>query len=274
VNSQDTDFVAVFAPVTYRGYIVRAAPVDCAEALVQEYKRRYLQFQETWKLPIPDVNAHKRITDLAAGLENLFPLSAPPIRYLLVPTRTGAWTAIFTNNSYDENQEFMAGLNRLLGSRVVYYSSREHTLKKVRSDRYVGHWGAHSIYIFDSGKPFEPDRVISCVKENGGWKFDQFGKPLPFEDVARYELPVKRERFNGRILREYLAAMGLFPYESSFFRISRAEPGILVERTDPGSQKEIINYMPQWKIDELWFSELSIPVRVFKVRERPEKSNS
>ena len=157
-----------------------------------------------------------------------------------------------------------------MGGRVIYYFSAEHTIKKIGKkkkegrDLYVGHWGGHALYIFDQGKPFEPDRVISCIKENGGWKFDQFGKPLPFEDTRRYTLPRKQDRFDAQLLRDYLKAMGLYPYEAAFFRVSEIDPGVLVERTDSGSEKEVIVYLDESTIKEKWYMELCIPLQDFK----------
>jgi|GEM_PF-4897857 len=43
----------------------------------------------------------------------------------------------------------MASLNRRVGGRVIYYFSRENTLRKVGKNRYVENWGGHALYIFD-----------------------------------------------------------------------------------------------------------------------------
>lgn len=260
------EILAAFAPVTFRGYLVQANIPLCAEAIISEYKRRYIEFEHVWHLPIPTLRLQTGITELAQGLKSLYPLTKPPTRYLVVSTEAAGWTAVFNNNSYDENQEFMAGLNRIVGGRVVYYFSVEHTLKKVRSNRYVGQWGGYALYIFDTGRPMEPDRVISCIKENGGWKFDQCGEPLPFEDINRYRLPIKRDRFDGQLLRDYLKAMGFCPYDVSFFRVSDTHPAILVERMDSGHEKDPIRYMSESQMEEQWYMELGIPLRVFKTR--------
>jgi len=46
------------------------------------------------------------------------------------------------------------------------------------------------------------------------------------------------------LLWDYLKAMGLFPYEAAFFVVSKKALGILVEWTDPGSEKDVIFYFP------------------------------
>jgi hypothetical protein len=253
-----------FAPVTSQGYMIGADLRACAEAVVAEYKRRYIEFENVWQLPIPRLRLEPGVSELERGLQSLYPLSNPPTRYLVLPTTAAGWTAVLTNNSAFENQDFMAGLNRITGGRVVYHFSRDHTLKKVRGNLYVGHAGGHALYVYDSGKPFEPDRALSCVKENGGWKFDQYGEPFPFEDVSRYQLLTKRDRFDGQLLREYLKAMGLFPFDPSFFPVSDSDPGILVERTDSGTPKDPISYLPESRIERDWYAELGIPLKSFK----------
>ena len=125
----------------------------------------------------------------------------------------------------------MAGLNRITGGRVVYYSSEEHTLKKVRSNLYVGHGGGHALYVFDSGKPFEPDRVVSCVRGGRGMEIRSVRRTVTLR--GRQSLPATGETrpLDGPLLREYLKAMGLFPFDPSFFH-HPSDPGILVERTN------------------------------------------
>ena len=101
---------SVFASVTHRGYLVQADIASCVEAIIYEYKRRYIEFEHVWHLPIPTLKPSREVTVLSQGLQSLFPISHPPTHYLVAYTQAVGWTAIFNNNSSDENQEFMAGL--------------------------------------------------------------------------------------------------------------------------------------------------------------------
>src|SRR5687768_8390083 len=56
-------------------------------------------------------------------------------------------------------------------------------------------------------------RTISAVNDGGRWVFEQTGEPFPFEDTSRFEARRKRDRFRFEILENYLAELGLRPFE-------------------------------------------------------------
>jgi hypothetical protein len=54
------------------------------------------------------------------------------------------------------------------------------------------------------------------MNDGGPLVFEQSGQPYPFEELAKYTLPRKRDRFTRDMLLAYLAAFGLAPLSDSF----------------------------------------------------------
>jgi len=88
--------------------------------------------------------------------------------------------------------------------------------------------------VFDGG---EVSRRIRCALSDSGksWEFESCGKPLPFEDVKRYSVKSKRDRFTRALLIEYLRKLGARPFEESFYRVDASNPALVIEQkeTDP-----------------------------------------
>lgn len=68
------------------------------------------------------------------------------------------------------------------------------------------------------------------MNDDGRWIFDQSGKPYPFEEVAAYWRPRKRDRFTPQMLQTYLAHFGLFPFDDDFYVVNSTSPALLLER--------------------------------------------
>src|SRR5262249_54335711 len=151
-----------------------------------------------------------------------------------------------------------AGLNRAVGRRVIYFFSTKHTLKRVNAKKTLGHWGGTAMYVFDHGDPMHPDRVVSCVREHDGWKFDEYGEALPFEDKSRYRS--SSPCFDADVLRHYLQPLGLDPFDPAFFRIQPDMSGRLALRVDGGSAREIVLETSEEKLRQTWYAELGVSV--------------
>jgi len=242
------------SPVTRSGYLVEATVARCAEGVVSEYRRRFIEFKDIWHLPIPELET-EGITDLIPGLNRLFPLASKTTRYLVVPTISKQWCTVFIDTDSDQPPEFIAGLNRAVGGRVIFYFAVEHSLKKVRSNFYIGHYGGAALWLFSSGKPLEPDRAVSCVRETSGWKFDQYGTPLPFEDTGRYTLPKKKDRFDMTLLRQYLRQFAIDPFDISSFSVSKENSGRLVKLLNVPPE---VTYVDEKTLQEEWYMEMGL----------------
>ena len=68
-------------------------------------------------------------------------------------------------------------------------------------------------------------RTISASHDGSRWRFDASGTVQAFEHPERYEARKVRDKFTAEMLAEYAAALGVQPFDESFY----AERGILVE---------------------------------------------
>jgi hypothetical protein len=68
------------------------------------------------------------------------------------------------------------------------------------------------------------------MNDGGPLVFEQSGQPYPFEELAKYTLPRKRDRFTRDMLLAYLAAFGLAPLSDSFYAASSQTPAVVLER--------------------------------------------
>ena len=59
-------------------------------------------------------------------------------------------------------------------------------------------------------------RTVSLVNDDG-WSFDQSGEPFAFEETGRYAARKVRERFTFAMLKQYLAHLGLNPFQENFY---------------------------------------------------------
>jgi hypothetical protein len=63
-----------------------------------------------------------------------------------------------------------------------------------------------------------------------GCEFEEGGTPFEFEEQERYKAKDVMERFTFEMLERYVQALGLSPFEESFYR---PEEAILVEERGP-----------------------------------------
>lgn len=126
---------------------------------------------------------------------------ADPDRGLLIPV--GAWTAFFDN----QNCEWLAAaelyvLCERLRVDTCFFSHNDQANSQ--------HCGSgqfnHCRYV--GGHFPVKERQVMLLKESG-WRFQQTGDPLPFEDMVAYQRPKKRDRMNPDILRAYGAALSI-----------------------------------------------------------------
>ena len=69
-----------------------------------------------------------------------------------------------------------------------------------------------------------------CMGKVAVWEFNQYRDPLPFEDTSRYTTRPIRNRFTFEMLRSYLKALGLRPFDEDFYLPPGSEEAILVEK--------------------------------------------
>ena len=173
---------------------------------------------------------------LELALGGLLPLTAPePLRYMFFPTAS-RWTAWFTNAAGTSDAAspiaYMARTFKCRGLRVVAIPD---SLGSGRDKEAKGRFGAVILELYGPEWTSLRNtlRYVSLVNDGGRWAFDVGGTPLPFEQTERYQARRVRERFTFEMLRDYLAHLGLRPFDEDFYLPHDGGPGWLVERQAP-----------------------------------------
>lgn len=169
---------------------------------------------------------HRRMVDtsLADAFAALPPLSMELRRTVFVATRVG-WTAFFRSGiTGSDPTSSMSQLAKRL--RVVAMSvgitPPSATLPAVR-------WFVFAPPALGGDALLYERRVVYAINEGGRWAFYQKGEPYPFEQSERYDARRKRDRFPPQLLIQYLAALGLAPFEEAFYVVTPSQPAVLLE---------------------------------------------
>ena len=174
----------------------------------------------------------KAAQDFAQMLRFLLPLNNNmPTRYLLAETTSPEWLVLVDNHARARvDRALTAYLTKVLRTRAIGWNCREHTLRQ-RDGELIGHPGGSNFYTQEDGSLV---RSIDCVYE-GTWRFAQFGTPYDFEHVSRYKSPKKRGRLTCEMVKEYLAAFAVSPWEEGFYRVTAEHPaqGVRFVSEDP-----------------------------------------
>jgi hypothetical protein len=184
---------------------------------------------------------------IEGNLEHLLSALAPLTthrhsRYLFVPT-SGEWTAFFSNGwRGTDSMMTVARASQAfatIGLRLIY---QERTTQ------------GNEERVFELYGPEPTDRLtmvrrVGVVRDVGRWTFSNFGTPLAFEQVDRYDAKLRPNRFTAEMLEEYALAFGVRPFDESFY----APEGwaTLVEDLKPRAPLE-----REMSIDEVQRSEL------------------
>ena len=127
---------------------------------------------------------------------------ARPDRAVLIPI--SGWTAYFDNQKY----EWLAGselfvLCERLRVNTCFFSYDDDPDTEHRGSAQFNHYRYRGSGDFPVIK-----RQVMLLNESG-WKFQQWGDPLPFENVDGYAHRKKRDRLNPDVLRAYGEALGI-----------------------------------------------------------------
>jgi hypothetical protein len=135
----------------------------------------------------------------------------PYKRRLLVGTRS-SWTAVFDNSRAGGDIFPPTYLATEKGRRAV---AVHHS--PIGQSRYP----ATQFHLF--GPTGEPPlmyvRTIDAgIFDEGRWLFETAGEAQPFEDVEAYNRRLIRDRFTREMLLDYLAALGIYADEPTFYK--------------------------------------------------------
>ena len=194
------------APVTYSIGFLSAPPKRVARAV------RWLYFR--W----PD--AWRRVAVLNGGLEEAL-LQLQPLggllhpRVLVASTALEGWSAVFDG---DARGQGVRGVSVRL-SRALRVPGYFVAAAPPASD--PEHFpGFRQFYVLgpQTGRDHVRAVWVSEEEDVGRWHFGTDGEVQPYEDVEAYRRRRHTDRFTERMLVDYAAAVGLRPWEDSFYR--------------------------------------------------------
>ena len=193
------------APLTFSIGFLDAPPEEVAAVLVEFFTR---------------VHDGGRATELGGSLEENL-LELPPLtiasrpRILLTSTALDGWTAMFDGQVNGQGVAQLTGLlaSQLLKVRGYFVASFPPAVKG-------GHWlGGRQFHMLGPETKLGYVRTVELIENNPGrWYFEAGGEVQPFEDVEAYGSRRRRDRFTEEMLAGYAAAVGLRPWDESFYR--------------------------------------------------------
>ncbi len=207
----DLLFSDKLAPITSHMGFIEAECEVVAKHFVdweQEIKSKWGQYVESY--PVSE--------SIESVLRRLLPLvTSPRTRYLLIPTRS-RWTAYLDNGYRGTDPSAISYLARRIKCRSIFMVAAPHTLSKTGIPRR----GRQGAVIFELYGPDDTDwlnhiRSIRAFNDAGKWEFHERGAMLPFENPEAYGARYIRDRFTFEMLRDYLKALGLSPFEEDFY---------------------------------------------------------
>ena len=159
-------------------------------------------------------------TELGGSLEeNLLELQPLTIgsqpRVLLASTALDGWTAMFDGQV---NGQGVAQLTAFLASQPLRV--RGYFVASVPpAGNSGGPLGARQFRVLGPEARLGEVRAVWLIENNPGrWDFGTVGEEQPFEDVEAYGRRRRRDRFTEEMLVGYAAAVGLRPWDESFYR--------------------------------------------------------
>jgi hypothetical protein len=211
-------------PVTSDMGLIQA-PLGRLRAAFLEWQAGLGQVHEEWQIK----------SGLADALERLAPLSAGEKRRLFIETRSG-WTAQFQSGIQGSDPfPVMSLFAQKLGVLAMRICSAPlskmypATIWEVYAPPHLG------------GGTLGYRRSVCAANDGGRWIFEASGEPYPFEELDKYELGRKRDRFTREMLIRYLEHFSLRPFEDEFYVVDAERPALLLQR-------------PRWQTEPSEFS--------------------
>jgi hypothetical protein len=177
-----------------------------------------------------NIRARNVMGSLEQIIQSLLPLKMiQSNRYLFIPT-IGGWTAFFDNGYRGTDPTAIGHLPELLHRRSVWVVAIPHT-HQLTGMPWRGRPGAlvMEVYGHEQMEWLNLIRKIRLVNNAGKWEFELGGKALPFEETGRYQANRVQDRFDFDMLKRYLKAFSLSPFDEDFYLPPYNRSAILVE---------------------------------------------
>lgn len=215
-----------FAPITSTiGFL--ETTLDMAVQSFRDWQQRLRSQRADGRV----LEQHRVSGSLAKILQTLLPLNShEPLRNLFIPT-TSAWVAYFDSGWRGTDPASMVSyLATQIPCRGLIVTAIPDTIRKVGASQ-RGRYGALSLSLYGPAKTdwLNVIRSIGVMNDGGEWIFSNQGTPLPFERTADYQSEVVRERFTFDQLQGYVQALGLSPFDESFYLPPENNQAVLIE---------------------------------------------
>lgn len=164
-----------------------------------------------------------RRTDLGGSfptmLSRLEPLvSGARPRELIIQTARRDCTAFFDCSLMGTDAvSFVGHICTLLKCEGLAIRAQPHTMGTGRE--VPGRYGAVQFELFgpEQTRFLNYVRTVSAAHDGSRWRFDTWGAVQPFERVEAYRSRRVRDRFTSSMLAAYCEAIGMRPFEASFY---------------------------------------------------------
>ena len=193
-------------PLTYSIGFLSAPP----ERVVRAVRWLYFRWPDVWR----------RVAVLDGGLEEAL-LQLQPLggllhpRVLVASTALEGWSAVFDGRIYGlGGRGLSVRLSRALRVPGYFVATAPPALDPGRFP------GFRQFYVLgpQTGRDHVRAVWVSEEEDVGRWHFGTDGEVQPYEDVEAYRRRRHTDRLTERMLVDYAAAVGLRPWEDSFYR--------------------------------------------------------
>lgn len=146
-----------------------------------------------------------------------------------MPTAAPGWTALFQSgisgsDPFPATSMLATKLLKVLGMRICVAPPKATWPAVI--------WEVYAPHELGGDSPLGYRRSIAAMNDGGRWVFETSGQPYPFEQLASYSLPRKRDRFTRDMLLEYVSHFGLSPLSDSFYPVSSGQPAVVLQRAN------------------------------------------
>lgn len=191
------------------------APITSCAVFVNAPLERIKAYESTrrWNRPMVPSDLNGGLREMLPHLE---PLTSPAtVRFLWVQTRHPQWSVFFAGSprgTEPSSQSMVRGTCRNLVVPGVLMASEPHTRRRDGTGRF-------GFCKFAMHAPNgEAVRVLAAqIGDNDRWVFTNVGEPQPFEQPEAYKARRIRDRLTSRMIADYCAALGLYPFEEDFY---------------------------------------------------------
>jgi hypothetical protein len=210
-------FNGKYAPIT-DGMAFIDAPINEIVIAYYQWVKEYLTPKERYQV------------EYKGNFENLLQKSLPfgyPWKDIFFETNS-KWTGFYQNIGRTEIGHASV-VGKYANAQVIGAEAWTSKYKRV-----VNGWGGGAFYLF-KGRDLLRHMMLS---DQDGWEFDNYGEPLPFEDVEKYKEKFARNRFTPEMLDKYLKEFGIDFFNEDFYMPPGSKAYIIEQVRPPYNEND------------------------------------